>query len=82
MTGVINIPAHRGLASAPGNINPGRILAKAMRHRVSFDGPDGCITTIRYNSREFHIEILPFYIPMRFASYRAPLWHVHYRCHK
>ncbi|KAK4099631.1 hypothetical protein N658DRAFT_498114 [Parathielavia hyrcaniae] len=49
------------MASTP-SAKPGRILAKAMSNRLGHDGPDDCITFIRCNGREFHIEMSPFYI--------------------
>jgi hypothetical protein len=49
------------MASTP-SAKPDRILAKAMRDRLDHDGPDDCITTIRCNGREFHVEMSPFYI--------------------
>ncbi|KAH6854731.1 hypothetical protein B0I37DRAFT_362903 [Chaetomium sp. MPI-CAGE-AT-0009] len=44
------------------SVSPGRVLAKAMCDRLGHDGPDDCITSIRCNGREFHIEMSPFYI--------------------
>ena len=41
---------------------PGRILAKAMSNRLGYDGPDDCLTSIRCNGREFHVEMSPFFI--------------------
>ncbi|KAK4243000.1 hypothetical protein C7999DRAFT_36679, partial [Corynascus novoguineensis] len=49
------------MASTP-SAKPGRILAKAMSDRLGHDGPEDCITSIRCNGREFHIEMSPFYI--------------------
>lgn len=49
------------MASTP-SAKPGRILAKAMSDRLGHDGPDDCITSIRCNGREFHVEMSPFYI--------------------
>ncbi|KAL2130963.1 hypothetical protein VTI74DRAFT_5708 [Chaetomium olivicolor] len=49
------------MASAP-SAKTGRILAKAMSDGLGYDGPDDCITSIRCNGREFHIEMSPFYI--------------------
>ncbi|KAK3946137.1 hypothetical protein QBC46DRAFT_368907 [Diplogelasinospora grovesii] len=40
----------------------GRILAKAMIDRLGYGGEDDCITSIRCNGGEFHIEMSPFYI--------------------
>lgn len=39
-----------------------RVLAKAMTDRLGHRGEDDCITTIRCNGREFHIEMSPFYL--------------------
>ncbi|KAL2168399.1 hypothetical protein VTG60DRAFT_7312 [Thermothelomyces hinnuleus] len=61
------------MASAP-SAKTVRILAKAMRDRLGYDGPDDCITSIRCNGREFHIEMSPFYIcdsPAVESRYRA-----------
>jgi hypothetical protein len=33
-----------------------------MRDRLGLDGPDDCLTSIRCNGREFHVEMSPFYI--------------------
>jgi hypothetical protein len=41
------------MASAP-TAKTSRILARAMRDRLGYDGPDGIITSIRCNGREFH----------------------------
>jgi hypothetical protein len=41
---------------------PGRVLAKVMANRLGLDGEDDCITTIRCNGTEFHIEMSPFNI--------------------
>ncbi|KAK3318131.1 hypothetical protein B0H66DRAFT_556314 [Apodospora peruviana] len=51
----------------------GRILATAMMDRLGYDDKDDCITSIRCNGREFHIEISPFYFcnsPVVESQYR------------
>lgn len=49
------------MASTP-SAKPGRILAKAMSDRLGYGGPDDCITSIRCNGRELHVDMSPFYI--------------------
>ncbi|KAK4178047.1 hypothetical protein QBC36DRAFT_325681 [Triangularia setosa] len=60
-------------SSSPSPIKNRRILAKALMDRHGYGGPDDCITSIRCNGREFHIEMSPFYIcdsPVVEARYR------------
>ncbi|KAK3988443.1 hypothetical protein QBC44DRAFT_360017 [Cladorrhinum sp. PSN332] len=60
-------------SSSPSPIKTRRILAKVLMNHHSRGGSDDCITSIRCNGREFHIEMSPFYIcdsPVVEARYR------------
>ena len=47
---------------SPALAKTGRILAKVRMDRLGYGGSDDCITSIRCNGREFHIEMSPFFI--------------------
>jgi hypothetical protein len=49
-------------STPPAFAKTGRILAKVRMDRFGYGGSEDCITSIRCNGREFHIEMSPFFI--------------------